>query len=109
MENRTRVCGLEKSSIFFLKIQISKYSFVKYYGIRDTGTKNCKDIHGKPDIALTKYSIAIFCDREFFYGKKWEVLNPRLEKGNNGEYWISKMLYIENEMIFDIKKNEVKI
>ena len=38
---------------------------------------------GKPDIALTKYKIAIFCDSEFFHGKDWEVLKPRLEKSNN--------------------------
>ena len=53
--------------------------------------KNYKDIPGKPDIALTKYKIAIFCDGEFFHGKDWEVLKPRLEKSNNGEYWISKI------------------
>lgn len=53
--------------------------------------KNCKDLPGKPDIALTKYKIAIFCDGEFFHGKDWEVLRPRLEKSNNSEYWISKI------------------
>lgn len=53
--------------------------------------KNCPYIPGKPDIALTKYKIAIFCDGEFFHGKDWEVLKPRLEKGNNGEYWVSKI------------------
>lgn len=54
--------------------------------------KNCRNITGKPDIALTKYKIAIFCDGEFFHGKDWEVLKPRLEKSNNAEYWISKIL-----------------
>lgn len=53
--------------------------------------KNCKDITGKPDIALTKYKIAIFCDGEFFHGKDWEVLKPRLEKSNNAEYWVDKI------------------
>ena len=28
--------------------------------------KNCRDIPGKPDIAIIKYKIAIFCDGEFF-------------------------------------------
>lgn len=36
--------------------------------------KNYKVLPGKPDIALTKYKIAIFCDSEFFHGKDWEVL-----------------------------------
>lgn len=53
--------------------------------------KNDKRLPGKPDIALTKYKIAIFCDGEFFHGKDWEVLKPRLERGNNSQYWISKI------------------
>lgn len=54
--------------------------------------KNCKKLPGSPDIVLTKYNIAIFCDGEFFYGKDWEVLKTRLEKSNNSEFWINKIL-----------------
>lgn len=53
--------------------------------------KNLKSLPGSPDIVLTKYKIAIFCDSEFFHGKDWEVLKPRLERGNNSEFWISKI------------------
>lgn len=53
--------------------------------------KNYNELPGKPDIVITKYKIAIFCDGEFFHGKNWEILKPRLEKSNNGEYWISKI------------------
>lgn len=53
--------------------------------------KNYDKLPGKPDIVLTKYKIAIFCDGEFFHGKDWEVLKPRLEKSNNSEFWISKI------------------
>lgn len=53
--------------------------------------KNYKDLPGKPDIVLTKEKIAIFCDGEFFHGKDWEILKPRLEKSNNGEYWQKKI------------------
>lgn len=53
--------------------------------------KNYKKLPGKPDIVLTKYKIAIFCDSEFFHGKDWEVLRPRLEKGDNSEYWVKKI------------------
>ena len=34
--------------------------------------KNYKELPGKPDIVLTKYKIAIFCDSEFFHGKDWK-------------------------------------
>lgn len=53
--------------------------------------KNYKELPGHPDIVLTKYKIAIFCDGEFFHGKDWEVLKPRLEKGKNSDFWISKI------------------
>ena len=53
--------------------------------------KNLKDLPGKPDIVLTKYKIAIFCDGEFFHGKDWDKLKVRLAKSNNGEYWIQKI------------------
>lgn len=53
--------------------------------------KNYKELPGHPDIVLTKYRIAIFCDGEFFHGKDWEVLQPRLKRGKNSDFWISKI------------------
>lgn len=54
--------------------------------------KNYKDLPGKPDIALTKYKIAIFCDSEFFHGKDWEEsLLPQLKRGSNSAFWINKI------------------
>lgn len=53
--------------------------------------KNYKALPGSPDIVLTKYKIAVFCDSEFFHGKDWEILKPRLEKGNNPDYWVKKI------------------
>lgn len=53
--------------------------------------KNYSKIPGKPDMAITKYKIAIFCDSEFFHGKDWEQLKPRLQKGDNGEFWVNKI------------------
>lgn len=70
-----------------IEVLLRKALWEKGYRYR----KNYKDLPGKPDIALTKYKIAIFCDGEFFHGKDWEVLRPRLEKSNNSEFWISKI------------------
>lgn len=53
--------------------------------------KNYKILPGSPDIAITKYQIAIFCDSEFFHGKDWEKLRLRLENGSNSIYWIRKI------------------
>ncbi len=53
--------------------------------------KNYDKLPGCPDIVLTRYKIAIFCDGEFFHGKDWEVLKPKLRNSNNSNFWISKI------------------
>ena len=53
--------------------------------------KNYKNLPGRPDLAITKYKIAIFCDSEFFHGKDWDLLKAKLEKGKNPDYWIPKI------------------
>ena len=67
--------------------------------------KNYKGLPGTPDIVLTKYKIAIFCDGELFHGKDWEVLRPRLLKGNNADFWVKK---IERNMERD-RENDKKL
>ena len=76
-----------KSKNTGIEVLLRKALWNKGYHYR----KNYKELPGKPDIVLTKYRIAVFCDGEFFHGKNWEVLKPRLEKSNNSEYWIGKI------------------
>ena len=42
---------------------VRKYLFSQGFRYR----KNYKELPGRPDIVLTKYRIAIFCDSEFFH------------------------------------------
>ncbi len=70
-----------------IEVRLRKALWDKGYHYR----KNYDKLPGKPDIALTKYKVAIFCDGEFFHGKDWEVLKPRLERSNNSQYWIRKI------------------
>ena len=70
-----------------IELTLRKALWEKGYRYR----KNYKELPGSPDIAITKYKIAIFCDGEFFHGKDWDVLKPRLEKGKNSEFWINKI------------------
>ena len=89
-----------KGSNTKIEIALRKALWSKGYHYR----KNYKELPGRPDIALTKYKIAIFCDSEFFHGKDWEVMKPRLEKGKNPEYWVKK---IERNKQRDIEKDQV--
>ena len=70
-----------------IEVKLRKALWNKGYHYR----KNYDKLPGKPDIALTRYKEAMFGDSEFFHGKDWEVLKPRLEKSNNSQYWISKI------------------
>ena len=50
--------------------------------------KNYKALPGKPDIAITKYRIAIFCDGSFFHGRNFDSKKP---VATNHEYWDKKI------------------
>ena len=65
--------------------------------------KNLKTLPGKPDIAITKHKIAIFCDGEFWHGKNWESVKNKIKE--NRDYWILK---IERNITRD-NKNEKKL
>lgn len=86
-EQRKRNMQQIRSKDTSIELKLRKELWKRGYRYR----KNVKNLPGKPDIALTKYKIAIFCDSEFFHGKDWEVLKPRLENSNNSEYWIKKI------------------
>ena len=81
--NMSRIRGKDTS----IEVTLRKALWKKGYRYR----KNYRNLPGRPDIALTKYKIAIFCDSEFFHGKDWEALKKKLENGKNPDYWIPKI------------------
>lgn len=82
-KNMSRIRGKDTS----IEVTLRKALWSKGYRYR----KNYKRLSGRPDIALTKYKIAIFCDSEFFHGKDWGILRKKLESGKNPDYWIAKI------------------
>lgn len=95
-KNMSRIRGKDTS----IEVALRKALWAKGYRFR----KNYKKLPGRPDIALTKYKIAVFCDSEFFHGKDWDVLKVKLEKGKNPDYWIKK---IERNMERDQEKDKL--
>jgi DNA mismatch endonuclease Vsr len=51
--------------------------------------KNYKKLIGKPDIAITKYKIAVFCDSDYWHGYDWKNRNQRIK--SNRDYWVPKI------------------
>ena len=86
-EQRQKNMKQIKSNNTKIEILLRKALWHKGYRYR----KNYEKLPGRPDIALTKYKIAIFCDGEFFHGKDWEELKLRLKNSNNSEFWLNKI------------------
>lgn len=82
-KNMSHIKGKDTS----IEIALRKALWAKGYRFR----KGYKELPGRPDIALTKYKIAIFCDSEFFHGKDWESLKEKLKSGKNPDYWTKKI------------------
>ncbi len=59
---------------------------------------NCRALPGSPDIAISKYKVAVFVDGEFWHGYDWQNKKKRLCR--NRDYWIEK---IEENMARDIR------
>ena len=56
---------------------------------------NYKRIPGKPDIAITKHKIAIFCDGDFWHGHNWAIRGYgsfEQELSRYSDYWREKLL-----------------
>lgn len=98
-EQRSRAMSHIKGKDTSIEVLLRKALWHK--GIRYR--KNYKKLPGTPDIAITKYKIAIFCDSEFFHGYNWEIKKQKL--GHNREYWIRK---IERNMARD-RENDFKL
>lgn len=75
-------------------IEIALRTALWHRGVRYR--KNYKQLPGKPDIAITKYRIVVFCDSDYWHGYDWENRHQRIK--SNRDYWIPK---IERNMARD--------
>lgn len=87
-----------KSNRNKVEIKLAKALWHKGYRYR----LNYKELPGSPDIALTKYSIAVFVDGEFWHGKDFDVEKHRIK--TNKEFWINK---IERNKERDVKNDKL--
>lgn len=86
-EQRHRAMSHIKATDTKIEVLLRKHLWKK--GIRYR--KNYALLPGKPDIVISKYRIAIFCDSEFFHGKDWGHLKERLKSSINSVYWLKKI------------------
>jgi len=84
-EQRRRNMQAVKSKNSKIEILLRKALWKKGYRYRI----NDKKVFGKPDIAIKKYKIAIFCDSEFWHGKDWETKKYKIK--SNRDFWWKKI------------------
>lgn len=63
--------------------------------------KNYSGVPGKPDIAFTRYKLAIFIDGDFWHGRDWEIRKKDIK--SNRDFWYPK---IERTIARDREVNE---
>ena len=68
-------------------IEIALRTRLWHEGIRYR--KNLRTLPGKPDIVITKYKIAIFCDSSFWHGKTYN--EKTFDKTENRDFWNAKI------------------
>lgn len=59
------------------------------WGINLRYRKNVKKLPGTPDIVLSKYSLVIFIDGEFWHGYNWQEKKFKIK--SNRDFWIPKI------------------
>lgn len=52
----------------------------------------CAALAGRPDIVFVAARIAVFCDGDFWHGRKLAERIERLRLGHNSDYWIAKLM-----------------
>lgn len=53
--------------------------------------KNVRELPGTPDIVFSRDRLVVFCDGDFWHGRRWKEIRDRLKKGPNPSYWVAKI------------------
>jgi DNA mismatch endonuclease (patch repair protein) len=52
---------------------------------------HASDLPGKPDIVFRRARVAVFCDGDFWHGRRWRQRRQKLARGSNAAYWTAKI------------------
>ena len=55
--------------------------------------RNYKKLPGKPDLAITKYKIAVFVDGEYWHGYNYDEIKSGKRVHRNRQYWLKNISY----------------
>lgn len=73
------------------KPEISVEQELRRLGLRCL--RNVPELPGKPDLVFRRVKVAVFCDGDFWHGRRWGVLRRKLSRRANSKYWLRKISY----------------
>jgi DNA mismatch endonuclease (patch repair protein) len=62
--------------------------------LRELGIRHSQrssQLPGRPDLVFRKARVVVFCDGDFWHGRKLEARLERLSRGHNADYWVAKI------------------
>jgi DNA mismatch endonuclease, patch repair protein len=52
---------------------------------------HARELPGKPDLVFRRARVAVFCDGDFWHGRRWAERRAKLARGANARYWLAKI------------------
>jgi DNA mismatch endonuclease (patch repair protein) len=49
------------------------------------------NLRGAPDFVFRERRVAVFCDGDFWHGRRWKERRRKLTSGANAPYWLAKI------------------
>ena len=46
---------------------------------------------GRPDVMIARCRVVVFCDGDFWHGRRWLTRKRKLAEGWNASYWVAKI------------------
>lgn len=53
--------------------------------------RHAQDLPGRPDLVFVRQRVCVFCDGDFWHGRRWTTLRQALLRRHNAMYWVAKI------------------
>ena len=53
--------------------------------------KHVRGMAGSPDLVFSRQRVCVFCDGDYWHGRRWAHLSKQLARRANGQYWLAKI------------------
>jgi DNA mismatch endonuclease Vsr len=96
-KQRSRHMSLVRGRNTRFEIDLLRFVSAELYPLGYRYRKHCRNLFGTPDIVFAKYKVAVFLDSDFWHGRNYKKLKPRMKS-----FWRKK---IERNMERDQQVN----